>query len=134
RESLRSLLASDARGDASQVAMQLHEMVQRVAQAYEAGSDRRQVRRLQRERFEEGVDLLDRVGRRVVRDGGAAERAANRLDRAPRDLEDRPPGGLERDGRPRIGQRRIEAAEGRLATRSGYPDDQPGEAIDPRIE
>src|SRR5262245_65242164 len=108
-------------------------MIQCVTQADEAGPDRRQIGRLQRERFEEMVDLLDRVGGRGVPDRYAGKGAPDRLHAATRDLEDRPPGRFERDRRPRIGQRGVEPADGRYAARSGDPDDELGEAIDPWI-
>ena len=117
-----------------QVVMKLREMIQRVAEPDEAGPDRAQIGGFQRQRFEEVLDLLDRFDRRVVLDGFTGEPAADCIDRTVRDLQDRPPGGLERDRSSRFGEGRLETADGRLAARSGDPNDEPREVIEPRIE
>ena len=95
--------------------MKLREMVQRVDEADEAGAYRAQIGGFQRERFEEVLDLLDRFGRRIVGDGFAGEPPADRIDRTMRDLQDRPPGGLERDLPSRFHEGRVETADSRLA-------------------
>jgi hypothetical protein len=53
------LLAAWRRRDSGQVVVELREMVQRVRESDESRSDRRQVGRLERERLEEVLDLLD---------------------------------------------------------------------------
>src|SRR5262245_18663234 len=114
--------------------MKLPEMVQRVAEADEAGAYCFQVGGLQRERFEEMVDLFGPFGRRVVRNGFAGEPPTDNGNPAVCDLQDRPPDGLESDFPSRFGEGRIETANGRLAACSRDPNDEPRELIEPRIE
>ena len=95
--------------------MKLREMIQRVDEADEPGAYRAQIGGFQRERFEEVLDLLDRFGRRVVRHGFAGEPAADGIDCAMSDLQDRPPGGLERDLPSRFHEGGLETADSRLA-------------------
>ena len=63
--------------------MQLREMIERVGEPDETGPDRGEIRGFQRERCEEVLGLLDRFARRVVRDGFAAEPAADGIDGSP---------------------------------------------------
>src|SRR5215831_19280365 len=86
------------------------------------------------ERFEEVLDLLDLFDGRVVLDGFTGEPAADCVDSATSDFEDRPPGGLERDRRSRFGKGWIETADGRLATFAGDLNDEPRETIEPWVE
>src|SRR5262249_5168060 len=110
------------------------EMVQRVAEADETGAYCFQVGGLQRERFEEAVDLFAPSGRRVVRNGSAGEPPADNGNGAVRDLQNRPPAGLEGNFPSRFGKGRIETANGRLAACSRDPNDEPRKLIEPRIE
>ena len=64
------------------------------------------------------VDLPDRFDRRVVPDGVTDKPAADGVDRTMSKLQGRPPGGLERDCPSRLGEDRIETADGRLAALS----------------
>src|SRR4029453_10174539 len=114
--------------------MKRREMIQRVDKADEAGTYRPQIGGFQRERFEEVFDLLDPFDRRIVCDGFAGEPAADRIDRAMRNLQGRPPGGLERDLPSRFHEGRVETTDSRFATRSGDPNDELREVILPRIE
>src|SRR5215510_8076818 len=98
-------------------------MVQRVAEADETGAYCFQVGGLQRERFEEMVDLLAPFGWRVVRNGFAGEPPQDNGDRAVCDRKDRPPDGLEGDFTSSFGEGRIETANGRLAACSRDPND-----------
>jgi hypothetical protein len=68
-------------------------------------------------------DLLDSFDRRVVLDGFTGEPAADCIDRRTSDLQDRSPGGLERDRRSRFGKGGIETADSRLAAFTGYPNE-----------
>src|SRR4030095_13825388 len=80
------------------------------------------------------LDLLDRFVRRVVCDGFAGEPAADRIDRAMRNLQGPPPGALERDAPSPFHEGRAETADSRFATYSRDPNDEPREVIQPRIE
>src|SRR4030095_16543357 len=108
-------------------------MIQRGDEADEAGTYRAQIGGFQRERFEEVLDLLDRFVRRVVCDGFAGEPAADRIDRTRRNLQGRPPGGLERDLPSRFHEGRVETTDSRFATCSRNPNDEPREVIQTRI-
>src|SRR5262245_62112121 len=109
-------------------------MIERVDEADKTRAYRAQISGFDGERFEEVLDLLDSFDRRVVLDGFTGEPAADCIDRRTRNFEDRPPGGLERDRRSGFGNCRIEAADGRLAAFAGDPNDEPREAIEPRVE
>src|SRR5262245_34014121 len=105
-----------------------------MAEPDEAGLHRGRIDRVQRERTEELLDLLDRLGLRGVADRLADKTAADRVERTARDLEDRPPRGLEGHRATRLRDRRLETAHRRIAAAAGYPDDEPGKVIQPWVE
>ena len=80
------------------------------------------------------LGLLRRFDRRIVTDGFSDEPAADSVDRTMRKLEDRPPGGLERDGPSRLGEDRIETADSSLGAAPGDPLDETRKTVEPRIE
>src|SRR5262249_472973 len=104
-------------------------MIQCVNEADKTRAYRAQISGFDGERFEEVLDLLDSFDRRLVLDRFAGEPATDCIDRATRNLEDRPPGGLERDSCSPFGNCRIESADSRLAAFAGDPNDEPREAI-----
>src|SRR6202023_1990941 len=75
-----------------------------------------------------------RFDRRIITDGFADEPAADSVDRTARELQGRPPGGLERYGPSRLGEGWLETADGRLGARSEEPLDESRETIEPRVE
>ena len=80
-----------------------------------------QIGGFERERLQELLGLSGCFDRRIVTDGFAGEPAADGVDRTMRELQGRPPAGLERDGPSGLGEDRIETADGRLAAFSGDP-------------
>src|SRR5271166_3191899 len=130
----RWLPVADGRRNTAQIVMKLYEMIKCMAKPDEAGLEYPQIGGFQRKRLQEVVDLPDRFDRRVVTEGVAGEAAAYGVDRTMSKLQGRPPAGLERDCPSRFGEDRIETADGRLAALSGDSDNQPREAIKPRVE
>src|SRR5262249_19223961 len=112
-----------------QVVMKLTEMIQRVNEADKTRAYRAEISAFDGERFEEVLDLLDLFDGRVVLDGFTGEPAADCIDRRASNLQDRSPGGLQRDRRSRFGKVWSEPAAGRLAAFAGDPNDEPREAI-----
>ena len=109
-------------------------MIQCVNEPDKTRAYRAQISGFDGERFEEVLNVLDRFDRRVVLDGFTGEPAADWVDRATSNLQDRPPGGFERDFRSCFGKGGIETADGRLAAFAGDPNDEPREAIEPWVE
>jgi hypothetical protein len=109
-------------------------MIQCVAQPNETRFKRGQIKCFKRKRFEKFVNLSDCIKGRSVIDGFSSETTADSIDRSMRKLEDRPPGGLERDSPSRLGENRIEAAYGGLGASSGDPLDKARETVEPWVE
>src|SRR5262245_28358945 len=105
-----------------------------MAEPDEARLHRARVDRVQRQRLEETVDLLDRLAPRGVAHRFAREAAADRVDGVTRDLEGRPPGGLERDRAARLRDSWLQTAHGRVAAAAGDPNDELREVPEPRVE
>ena len=96
---------------APQVVVKLGEMIEGMTESDKAGPDRSQISRFQGERFEEVLDMLDRLIGRLVFDEFAGEPAATGIDSAMSDFQDRSPGGLERDRPSCLGNDRLETAD-----------------------
>src|SRR5215471_9779837 len=109
-------------------------MIQCVNEADKTRPYRAQISGFDGERFEEVLDLLDRFDRRFVLNGFTREPQADYVDRATSNLQDRSPGGLECDRGSRFGEGGIETAECRLAAFAGDSNNEPREAIEPRVE
>ena len=116
----RLALCYDGR-NAFQIVIELTEMIQCMDEPDKTRAYRAEVSGFDLERFEEVFGLLDRFDRRVVLDRFTGQSAADCFDRATSNLQDRPPGGLERDRRSRLGNGRIETADSRLAAFAGLP-------------
>src|SRR5262245_44483234 len=109
-------------------------MVEGVAEPDEARPDRAKVGGFQRERFEELLDLPDRFAGWLVPDGFASEPAATGIDGAVSNFQDRPPRSLEGDRRSGASDGWLQTANRRRAAFAGDPNDEPREAIEPRIK
>ena len=70
----------------------------------EAGFECAQIGGFKRKRLHKVLDLPNRIYRRVVLDEFTGKPAANRVDGATRDLQNRPPGGFERHTSSRLGE------------------------------
>src|SRR5579862_5525063 len=117
-----------------EIVVQLVQMVERVAQPDETRLEIGKVEGFERQRFQEELDLSDRVGRRRVTDSLAGKRAANGLDRGMGKLEDRPPGGLQRDRSAGLGKCRVEVADSGVTSPPRDALDQARETAEPRVE
>jgi hypothetical protein len=133
-EPRRGLPVAHGGQGASQIVMKLREVVQGVGQADQTGRYRAKVDGLERKRFEKIFDMLDRFDWRVILAGFAGEPGTDRFDGATRELQDRPPGSLERDRSSRLDNGRVETPDRRIATGAGDANDEVREGIEPRIE
>src|SRR5262245_38971656 len=109
-------------------------MIQRVADADEAKLHLSWIDRVERDRLEEMVDLLDRLRLRGVLDRLPGKTAPDRIDGNSRDLQRGAPGDLERDRPARLGHEGLETADGRVGACSGDPLDETRKLIEPWIK
>src|SRR5262245_65080453 len=105
-----------------------------MAEPDETRPNRAEIRSFQRERFEEVLNLLNRFANWLVPYGFASEPAAADLDGAVSDFQDRPPRSLEGDRRSGASNGWLQTANRRRAAFAGDPNDEPREAIEPRIK
>ena len=103
--------------------MQLVQVIERMAESNETRLECGQIERFERQRLQVFLGLSGSFNRRVVTEGFPDEPAADSVDRTVRKLQERSPGGLERDRRSRFGKGGIETADSRLAAFTGYPNE-----------
>ena len=96
--------AAADRWNPRQVVMKSREMIQSVRKPDETGFECTQIGGFKRKRLHEVLDLPNRICRRVVLDEFTGKPAANRIDGAMRDLQNRPPGGFKRYTSSRLGE------------------------------
>src|SRR5262245_38515121 len=109
-------------------------MIYRVTEPDETKLHGGWIDRVERYRLEELVNVLDRSCLRGVLDRLARKTTPERIDCSLRDVQRRPPRRFECDRAACLGHDRLETADCRVDTRSGYPHDETRELIEPGVK